>query len=88
MRKGKRRHKSPPRAVGLANLNDRVLSKILIRCDYKIERLARYMLETMDNPNVCNYCKDKKCGRLDGIAGLANCTAALTEYIKESEDNA
>ena len=87
MRRRKRRSGTNPVSRQLP-VDDRTLSKILLKCDYKVHKLTAYILTAMDDPTVCNYCTERGCGRLGGTAGLENCAPALAAYLKERDGNA
>lgn len=61
---------------------DRALNRILLKCDYRLDRVVEYILAATQEDVVCNYCVHKADGDCGGLTG---CAAAVTAYLKERD---
>lgn len=81
--KFKRNHHKTPQAPILTPAA-RALNRILLKCDYRLDRVVEYILAATQDDAVCNHCAhktDMSC------KGLTSCAAAATEYLKERDGN-
>lgn len=64
---------------------DRALNRILLKCDYRLDRVVEYILAATQEDAVCDYCAhkaDMSCN------DLTSCAAAVTKYLEERDGNA
>lgn len=82
--KFKRNHHKTPQTPILTPTT-RALNRILLKCDYRLDRVVEYILAATQEDVVCNYCAHKADGDCGGLTG---CAAAVTKYLEERDGNA
>jgi hypothetical protein len=71
--------------AAIATADERAITRILFKCDYKLERVVKYILAAEFDKKTCEYCVAKTIAECDK---LGTCAPAVAAYLRERDGHA
>lgn len=71
--------------AAIATADERALTRIILKCDGKLEAIVAYILAAVDEQETCKFCEARSAGDCESVG---TCAPAVAAYLRERDGHA